>query len=152
MFTHPSQSLQTMFMSWHQGQGYTECHICWVQCPPKIFLLPVPRLITRWPRNVACAAGLPPSKIDRHQPAHHVSSPLKKHCHIITVTSILGDELCVSTLCTVHQQPPSTRPILDNHSLQVHLQTSSNITSRWISKLAELRPSGSPDHNLQVHL
>ena len=75
-------------------------------------------------------------------------------CHIPTVASQLTDQYSLSSRRTVYQPPPSTRPILLDHGLQVNLQTRSITACRCIPKLTPSHlPSESPnshEYGLQV--
>jgi hypothetical protein len=67
--------------------AYTEYNIHRVQHPPKIGCLPFILTITSSPLNVISASGVPPYKIDRHQPAPLESLKVKSPRHIPTVAS-----------------------------------------------------------------
>jgi len=57
----------------HRVQAYTEYSIHRLQHRPEIVCLPFILMITSWPLNVASASGVPPYRIDRHQPGLHES-------------------------------------------------------------------------------
>jgi len=72
--------------------AYTKYIIQWVQHPPKIVILPIILTIISWPLNEASASGMPPYKLDCHQPALHVSRFVKSPYHIPMVASWLTEE------------------------------------------------------------
>jgi len=128
--SHPSWSLNAMIMScqWVQhtpSAAFTEYSIHWVQHTCKIVCLAFILKMTSWPLNVAAASGLPPYRIDRHQPGLHESSKVKSHCHIPTVEGWLTDEQRPSTRRAGNRPRPSTCPISLDPCLQVHLPTCS---------------------------
>jgi len=68
--------------------SYTEYRIHRVLHPPTMVYHPFILTITSWPLNVTSASGIPPVKIDRHQPALHESSNVKSPHHIRTVARV----------------------------------------------------------------
>jgi len=92
-------------------------------------------MITSWPLKVASASGVPPYKIDRHQPALHESSKVKSRHHILTVVSYLNDGYSLRTQRACDRPPPSTPPISLDHGLQLHLPTCSITASKSIYEL-----------------
>ena len=119
--------------------------------------------------NVASASGVPPYKIDWHQPALHQSLKVKSPCHIR-----MGASYCQSLMNRViaqstppidrlqsrsimasksisklpRLQPPSASPNSLNHGLQVR----TTIVSKYISKLAWLRPTSGSLRSLDLGL
>jgi len=131
---------------------------------PKIVCLPFILMITGWPLNVAWASGVPPYRIDCHQPAPHQSAQVKSPCHIPTFASQLTDEWSLSTRRAMHQAPPSGCRISLDRILRSLSPTSHDygrqvrliMASKCISQLARSRSrsaSGSSlDFGLPVYL
>jgi len=68
-------------------KAYTEHCIKRVLHHPKIVCFPFILTIASRPLNVASDSGMPPYKIDRHQPALHESPKVRSPHHIPTVAS-----------------------------------------------------------------
>jgi len=67
--------------------AYTESSIHWMQHTPKIVGDPFILTITSWPLTIASPSGIPPYKIDCHQPAPHERSKVKSPHQIPTIAS-----------------------------------------------------------------
>jgi len=138
-FNHPSLSLRAMIMSLHR-----------VQHPPTILWVPLVLMMKSWPLNVASTSGVPPYKINCHQPALYVSSMVQSPCHIPTVASQLTDKESLITQRTVHWPPRSSLSMLLNRGLQELLQSRPIMASNWISELTRLGPLCLNDRGFQV--
>jgi len=168
MLSHPSLSPNAIIMSWHSVQhtlstAYTQDNLSSLHSH-NFGLTPECSFSFR-------RSSLP---IDRHQPVLHTRFKAK-----VTLSDYQGGELTnwwIGSWRAVHRLPPSTRPILLDHGLQVYLQTRlftscmfaqswppsayletrSIMASKHISKYARLPPpTASPqwlDHGLRVHI
>jgi len=110
-----------------QSTPSSEYSIQRVQHPTKIVCLPFILMIMSGPLNVASASGMPPYKINCHQPALHQSSKVKSPRHIPTIASS-----CNQLMNRVWI--PGAPPI---NQLQVLLQSHSIMGSKCISKNAK---------------
>jgi hypothetical protein len=75
-----------------------------------------------------------------------VSSHIHSYVHIYRYSAVH----CISKLARFKPASASTHSL--DHGLRLHLQTRSNLTTKFISTLARLQPPSSHDHGLQVHL
>jgi len=126
--------------------------IYWVQYTPKTICLPFILMSTSWLQILVWVSGVLVYMIDSHQPACHMSTNVKSPFHIPTFGSQLPDKYILLTHRAIHRPPPSTRPILLDHSLQVRMI----MASKCMSKLTPSRSWSASlswfHHGLKVYL
>jgi len=137
--------------------AYTERSVHWVPHAPTIVCRPYILTMSSWTLNVASASGVPPYRLTATSQFSIRASKVKSPRHIPTVWSWLTDQLSLAPGAPPigrDQPPPSTPPILLDHSLQVHLQTCSITVSECISESTRSWPPSASlsSLDLQVHL